>query len=218
MPVVTALEAHQRNNERVKLYLDDEFVMDLPLIQAASLRRGQCLTDGEIAALADAKASQSAYDSALRYLSYRPRSAEEARHYLGKKGVSHSVQEAVIERLQRHGYLDDVAFAEFWLADRERFKPMAARALRYELRQKGIADDIIEAQLTDIDAPASAYRAASGRVRRHRGRTRQVFRQKLSAFLRRRGFDFETINDVVLRLQRELTETEDGYFREEAAE
>ena len=218
MPIVTAIEMHQRKKERVKLFLDDEYAMDLPLLRAAILRPGQQLTQAEVDALADDDAAQTAYEMAVRFLSYRPRSADEVRRYLARKAVPDSLQQEVIERLERLGYVDDVAFAEFWLADRERFKPMAPRALRYELRQKGVADHIIDAQLSDVNASASAFRAASKRVHRFRGSTRQQFREKLSGFLRRRGFAGDVIIDVVRQMQRELAETDSEYFRVAATE
>ncbi len=213
MPVVTALEAHQRDRERVRLYLDDEYAMDLPLSQARTLQRGQCLTDCEIAALGDAEAARKAYDRALRFLGYRARSREEVRRNLAGKDVPAPLIDDVIERLERRGYVDDVAFAEYWLAERQRSKPMAPRALRYELRAKGVDDDIIDDLLSQFDEGAAADRAARAKLPRYRGRTRAAFRDKLGGLLRRRGFVGETIRDVVLQLQKELEESEPGYFR-----
>ncbi len=218
MPIITALEVHHRNNDRVKLFLDDNFVMDLPSLQAATLHQGQCLTRAEVDALAEAKAIQSAYDRALRFLSYRPRSAEEVRRNLEKNAIAEAVIPAVMERLNERAYLDDLAFARFWLENRDRFKPMGPRALRYELRQKGIDGAIIDSVLSEVDAEDAAYRAAQSRITRYRGSTRQVFRRKLSDMLRRRGFDSETIYAVVLRLQQELEESEDGYYDRDADE
>ena len=218
MPTVTALEAHQRKKDRVKLYLDDEYAMDLPLKDAVGLSPGQPLTDAEIEALGEAGALQSAVDRAVRYLASRPRSREEVRRHLVKKGMPGSLVAAAIDRLQQHGYVDDAAFAEFWLANRDRFKPMAPRALRYELRQKGLADEIIDRALARVDAADAAYRAAQGRAPRFRGRSRDEFRHKTSAMLRRRGFSTGTIIDAVLRLQRELEETEPGYFRSDTVD
>ncbi len=215
MPVITALEVHQRNKERVRLFLDDEYALDLPLLQAASLRRGQCLTANEVAALVDAEAVQSAVDRALHYLSYRPRSSEEVRRQLVKKKIPEAHIAAAIERLKQRGYLDDLAFARFWISNRDRFKPMAPRALRYELRQKGIDEAIIDSSLAEIDADDSAYRAAEVRLSRYQGCTHQEFRHKLGAMLRRRGFGTETINDVLLRLQAELAASNPGYFNDE---
>ena len=120
--------------------------------------------------------------------------------------------------MQRLGYLDDLAFAEFWLDNRTRFKPMGPRALRYELRSKGIADEIIESLLEDIEADDAAYRAANGRVNRMKGTTRRAFRRALSGMLRRRGFEADTIRDIVLRLERELEAEDQDYFLPDAAE
>lgn len=218
MAVVTALEMHHRNKDRVKLYLDDEYAMDLPLTEAAGLSRGQPLTDAEIEALGEAGALQNAVDRAIRYLSRRPRSTEEVRRHLVKNGLPASLAASVIDQLLQRGYVDDVAFAEFWLANRERFKPMAPRALRYELRQKGLADEIIDPVLARVDAADAAYRAAQGRLPRFQGRSWAEFRHKMSAMLRCRGFSAETIIDVLLRLRRELEEAEPSYFRSDKAD
>lgn len=212
MPVVTALEVHRRDKERVKLYLDDEYVIDLPLMQAARLSRGQKLTPAEVSDLSDAGALQAAFDRAVRFLAYRPRSIEEVRRHLDKKEVPDSHIAAVIERLLRRGYVDDMEFARFWVANRDRFKPMGSRALRYELRQKGVDDEIINSLLAEFDEEESAYRAAQARMSRYRGFTRQAFRQKLGALLRRRGFSEFTISDVALRLQEEFESSDPGYF------
>lgn len=216
MPVITALEVHQRNKDRVKLFLDDAFAMDLSSLQASQLAPGQSLTQAEVDALSEAKALQSAYDRALRFLSYRPRSADEVRRHLERNAVAKVVVAVVIERLNERGYLDDLAFAQFWLENRNRFKPIAPRALRYELRQKGVDDAIVESVLSEVDVEEAAYRAAQSRVTRYRGSTRQVFRSKLYGLLRRRGFDSEAIYAVVGRLQNELERSEDGYFERDA--
>jgi regulatory protein len=212
MPVITSLEVHQRDKERVRLYLDDEYALDLPLMEAARLHRGQSLTESEVAELTGAGDLQSAFDRAVRFLSYRPRSIEEVRRHLVKKNVPDSSIAVVIERLRQRGYVDDVEFARFWIANRDRFKPMGVRALRYELRQKGVDDEIVNATLAEVDENESAYRAAQARASRYKGNTRESFRHKLSAMLRRCGFSEYTINDVTLQLQAELGERDPGYF------
>ncbi len=218
MPVITALEVNKRDKERVKLYLDDEFILSLPRVEAARLIIGQPLSQREVEALADTDAEQRAFDRALRFLSFRPRSAQEVRRNLKKHKVDDAHIAPVLERLERLGYLDDVGFAKFWLENRARFKPMGPRALRYELRSKGVADDIIETLLTDIDADEAAYRAAAGRANRIKRTTRQAFRRKLNGLLRRRGFEADTIRDVVLRLEREFEAADADYFLPGAAE
>ena len=216
MPVVTGLEIHQRDKESVRLTLDDEYTLDLPLIEAARLRSGQTLTNSEVDQLADAGRLQNACELALRFLSYRPRSAEEVRRHLVKKKVADSQIAEALERLRQRGYVDDMEFARFWIANRCRFKPMGLRALQYELRQKGVDDEIVDALMVEVDEEASAFRAAQSRISRYRGSARQAFQHKLGAMLRRRGFDEYTIRDVVSRLQLELEERDPGYFQDDA--
>src|ERR1041385_6540003 len=104
---ITALAVQRNNKERVNVYLDDEFAFGLTMIEAARLRKGQQLTDAEIATLKSTDDVQKAYDSAVRYLGQRPRSAAEVRHNLTGKEVDVSVIDEVIGRLETQGYLDD---------------------------------------------------------------------------------------------------------------
>ncbi|MCY4146919.1 MAG: RecX family transcriptional regulator [Chloroflexi bacterium] len=216
MPVITALKTHRRNKERVKLYLDDEYAFQLPLLEAAGLSCGQELRQQEIAALLEAGALQNAYDRAVRFLARRPRSAEEVRRYLLSKEVGVSVIAVVLERLQARAWLDDVEFARYWVDQRQRHKPMGARALRYQLRQKGVAEAVIEAALECLDETDAAYRVAQSRLARYRGQTPRAFRQKLGGLLMRRGFAAETVRQTTMRCQQEIDEEDSEYFHREA--
>ncbi len=120
--------------------------------------------------------------------------------------------DAALERLTAFGYIDDRAFADLWVRDRMTFKPMSPRALRYELRQKGISGDVIDAALADLDAEDAAYRAAEAQARRFRGSERHEFQTKLGAFLQRRGFSYEVVRSTVRRLVQELDAETPDYF------
>jgi regulatory protein len=212
MPVVTALEIQKRNKERVNVYLDNEYAFSLEIMAAAQLRKGQELDDNEIADLRDQDDVTRAVDRAVRFLSYRPRSITEVRRNLAEKKVDDAVIDAAIERLKNLGYLDDRSFAAYWVENRDQFKPLSERALRYELRQKGIADSIIKGVLDDLDEAGAAYRAAQSQVRRHRHKTHDEFRAKISAFLQRRGFGYDVIREAVDQLIIEIENEEPDYF------
>lgn len=215
MPKVTALEVQKRNKERVNVYLDGEFAFGLDIMAAAALRRGQELSKAEIDQMQAQDEVSKAVERALRFLSYRPRSVGEVRRNLAKKPYPEPVIDAAIERVIRLGYLDDAAFANFWVENRDTFKPLSPRALRYELRQKGVADEHIAAALADVDDHDAAYRAAQGRVRRYQHKSREEFRQKLGAFLQRRGFNYGTIRDVLEQLINELESQDLEFFTDE---
>lgn len=200
MGVITLLEVQKRNKERVNVYLDHAYAFSVTLMDAARLKKGQTLTPADVAALKTEDDLTRAVERAARFLSHRPRSIAEVRRNLAEKSVDESVISAAIERLETMGYLDDVAFARFWVQNRVMFKPLGTRALRYELRQKGVSDPIIAQVLDEVDAAENAYRAALKQASRLRVQDRTEFRAKMSSFLQRRGFDYATISDVIERL------------------
>ena len=203
---ITALKPQKKNRERVNVYLDGRYTFSLTAIEAATLRRGQFLSDQEIKDLLERDSFQKAYDRALRFLSYRPRSEGEMRRYLQGKRVSPAIEAEVVERLTLAGLLDDQAFASYWVENRESFKPRGRHALRYELRQKGLGEEIIALALEDIDEEDSAYRALINRAGRIAPLDRGAFRKKLGSFLRRRGFSYEAINAALERAGQEMVE------------
>ncbi|MGA9348702.1 MAG: RecX family transcriptional regulator [Anaerolineae bacterium] len=201
---ITALKIQKRNPQRVNVFLDGRYAFSLAAIEAAKLRRGQVLSDEDIEGLKERDSFEKAHDRALRFLSYRPRSEAELRRYLQGKAVPPTIEEEVIERLTRAKLLDDLAFARYWVENRESFNPRGLRMLRYELRQKGLSEDTIAQALMDLDEEESAYRVALRRGRRLAHLDQVSFRKKLGAHLLRRGFSHEVVNLAVERTWQEL--------------
>lgn len=213
--VISALEVQKHDQERVSVFLDGEYAFSLSAIEAAKLHKGQQLSAADIERLRDADGVIRAVDSAARFLSYRPRSSQEIRRHLSDKEFTPETIDAALERLRALGYLDDVAFCRFWVENRTAFKPLGKRALRYELRQKGIADSIITEVLGEQDDRELAYQAAQPRINRLRGSSKAEFRKKLSDFLARRGFAFDVCREVIEQLAEELTASDPPFFATE---
>jgi regulatory protein len=205
---ITALKYQKKNPDRVSVYLDGRFAFGLPAIVAARLKPGQVLSEAQVEALQAEGNQEKEYNRTLDYLSYRPRSRREIELYLQKRGAGQDQIEAIITRLERAGLLDDQAFAQFWVENRERFRPRGLRALRYELRNKGVSDEIIDLALEGVDAPESAYRSAAKKVRQLRDRDRRTFYRKMIEFLSRRGFAYEVAREVADRYWSELEREE----------
>ncbi len=201
---ITSLQAQKKRKDRVSVFLDGQYAFGVKDIVAARLRVGQKLSDEEIAGLKDQDAFEEAYNSALHFLSYRPRSTTEVEWNLRGKGVPDVMIEGVIERLTHAGLLNDLDFAEYWVEQRERFKPRSARMLRHELKQKGIASQYIDQALQGLDEADSARRLARKRVRRYAHLEREEFRRKMIGYLQRRGFRYPTIKPIVEELWQEI--------------
>ncbi len=205
---VTALTAQKRNPQRVNVFLDGEFAFGLSRIVAAWLRVGQVIGDEKIEQLKYEDGREVAYQQALKYLGYRPRSQAEVRQHLESQDLPPAAIQDALDRLDRNGLLNDSRFAQTWIENRSEFRPRGRRALAYELKHLGVSPQVVEQSLEGIDESELAYRAALKQVRKYENLDRLAFRQKLYAFLARRGFSYEISNPVVARLWTELHETE----------
>jgi regulatory protein len=195
---ITALTVQKRNPDRVNVYLDGEFAFGLSRIVAAWLEHGRLLSQQEIEELVRKDTSEVAFQKAIKLLNYRPRTGHEIRQKLQQKGFEPGQIEQVMERLISANLIQDEKFAASWLESRNQFCPSSQRVLRYELRSKGIEDEIIEEALKgSAEDLELAQRAAQKMVRRLTNLDWQEFRKKLSAFLARRGFSYETVSQVV---------------------
>lgn len=197
---ITDIKTQTRNRRRVNVYLDGQYGFSLGLDVAASVSRGDSLSDEEIENLRARDAEEIAYNKCLKYLAYRPRSTGEVRRYLREKGVSAEVSGLVAGRLERVGLLDDRAFARYWVENRETFRPRGRRLLRQELREKGIDEELVAEVLAGVDEESSAFRAALSKAPRYARLDDEGFRAKMSGFLRRRGFDYEVVRGTVSRV------------------
>jgi len=137
--------------------------------------------------------------AALRYLEARPRSTSEVRRRLLIRGYRADLVDGCLERLLDLGVLDDEAFARTWVESRDRARPRGERALRSELRGKGIdrqvVDEILETRSTE--QPAADAEAARRVLERHARALDRIAdprerRNRAYALLARNGFDPET--------------------------
>lgn len=154
--------------------------------------------------------------SAYQFLNYQPRSEKEVRDNLKKKQTPDEIIEKIVEKLKERRFLNDLTFAQMWVDSRLRVKPRSQFVLKMELKQKGIAEDIIESVLhkavnegqSDI---VQARTLVEKKIRRYKGMEKQVVYQKLGGVLARKGFSWDiskrVIDEVLVSLQPENDQT-----------
>ena len=208
---ITALEPQVNNPERINLYVDGHFLLGVnaEIVLKMGLQVEQELLPEQLEQLRSEEAEQQAVDRALNYLSFRPRSREEVRRYLRRKETPPEIIEAALARLDRLDFVNDRAFAEFWIETRGQFNPRGAHALKNELRMKGVEREVVDELVDDEQDEERALRA---------GRKKAMslvnvpnmdyarFRNRLGPFLQRRGFGYDVTTRTVRALWEELKE------------
>lgn len=204
--IVTAVE-RERGRRRVKLYLDGQFVLALGRELAAEhgVHPGRTMTARELATLTEAEGRRSAMESALRLLSYRPRSEQELRDRLRRKDFPAGVIEATLRRLRELGYVDDEAFARFWAEARQASRPRSGRLLAAELRRRGVSPETAQAATQAISDEQVAYGLAQRRLPALRRLTQRTFRERLGRYLTSRGFSYEVARGTIDRCWAEIS-------------
>ncbi len=155
-------------------------------------------------------------EAAGRFLEARSRSVGEVRRRLGSAGYRPDLVEGAIAKLIEFGVLDDEAFARAWVESRDRARPRGERAIREELRIKGIdrgTADLVLAERREAAVEAgedgsgvTPDRVAAERLlAKHRRALERVAdprqrRQRAYALLARNGFDPETCREVAATL------------------
>jgi regulatory protein len=140
-------------------------------------------------------------------LRVRPRSVAEARQRLSEKGFGTEAIDATIRRAMDADQLDDAAFAKLWVRDRMWHHPISRAAVRQELRDKGISQELIERTLLAEYSPARemqlAAELAEARIHKLRGLDPETRRNRAVAYLSRRGFPRDLIHRVLSSMNEE---------------
>jgi regulatory protein len=197
MRTITDLVIQKRDKDRVSVFLDGQYAFGLAAPVAAELKLGQQLSLEDIEVLEGKEQIEKAKKSALRFVSYRPRSVFEVQTHLKRKTFEQEIIDLVVDYLENLELLDDVKFAHYWVEQRETFRPRSRFALGQELSQKGINREIIEEAVGEVDERAAAMRAAEKKVYRWTDLPEEAFNKKMAGFLRRRGFSFEIIKEIL---------------------
>lgn len=201
MPQITKIKA-QKNKKRVNIYLDGKFAfgLDADNFLKAGLKVGQKLTEKQVDDLIFKNEFQKLLDKALRLISRRPRSEKEIRDYLKRRKSPSKLIEAVVKKLKQLNQINDSAFASWWVEQRSTFRPRGKFGLTMELRQKGIEEKIIKKVIQKkVNELSLATKAAQKKFKTYKNLPREERYQKMSAFLARRGFSWETIKKVVAK-------------------
>ena len=195
MPVITDIQQQRGRASRFSIFVDERFVFGLDELEfsASGLRIGREMSRQEVEDWQSRSAAGKAYSAALHYLSYRRRSRSELSSHLRGKDCEEATIELTLKRLADLGLVDDLVFANTWIADRMRLQPRSRAVLIAELRHKGIAAEVIDIALGEIvpDEELESLRRLIAKKRSHYDEV------KLVQYLRSKGYNYGLIKEAI---------------------
>lgn len=207
MPIVTSLKP-QRDGKRVNVYMDGDFAfgIDLDNLVKFGIKIEKEFSKEEIDKIVYEAEFHKTFSKLLNFATLRPRSEKEINDWLLRK-LKKSLSEKFFlkqslrlrHRLNKLELIDDVKFAKWWVGQRLEFKQKSKREMQFELKQKGINQQIIKDVFadSDIDEELLAKKQFEKNKYKWKKFDEKTQKEKASAFLARKGFNWETIKSVV---------------------
>lgn len=199
---ITSVEK-TRNKNMVRIYIDDSYSFTIPEEDYIknNLYEETEISQEKLELIRNNVLVHAARERAVRFLTFRDRSEHEIHNKLIEVGFDEYVASKATNELKTIGYLDDTRFAMKYLSERIRTKALSKKSLGFELRNKGIAQEIIEKALSEfeIDDYEIALREAKKKFAKYDLKDKKV-EQRLYRFLLHRGFSYEIVGKVMREL------------------
>ena len=191
-PIVGAIEPDPRRPGAVRLFVNGQLYCTVDAEAVADLRPGASLDGDRAAAVTRAADEEAAYRTVLRALHRRAHARADLARRLIRRGHAAAAVEAALVRAERHGFLDDAAFAAHFVQTRSERGRGPARLTR-DLLALGVARAVIDRAVAerwppDADRSAAPTALAARRAVQLGELPRPVKRRRLLAYLARRGF------------------------------
>jgi regulatory protein len=196
---ITNIKQAVKNPERVNVFVDGkyEFSLDVTQLLDLKLKVGQEITVEQLSEFKKISEYGKLYQRTLEWVLSRPRSEKETSDYLYKKIYEKKLDKEyinqIIEKLEKKKYLNDEAFAKWYVENRFVKKGISKKRLSLELAKKGISREIVERVLKDSgrDEKEEILKIIAKKRARYDD-------DKLIQYLGRQGFSYELAKDLVL--------------------
>jgi regulatory protein len=198
---ITAIRLEKtRLMPRAVLELADRPAVYVLQRDAARLKEGDRLAEDRLQDLQQRYHRRAAYLQAVRFLGPRDRSAKEVAEHLDGKGWDGAACADALTKLRDEGYVNDLRFAQNWVAQRCRTAPRSRLAVSQELNRKGIERRTILKAVAAMDEEALALACARKKRRQWQRFNGDERRRRITAFLQRKGFPYEACRKAAASL------------------
>jgi regulatory protein len=142
----------------------------------------------------------------LNKLTRGPRSKTQLAKHLADRQVPQEIAQALLDRFEEVGLIDDASYAEAFARDRRASRGLAKSSLKRELNAAGISAALAEAALEQFDANDDLDLAVSLVHKRWSSVSKlewQARQRRLAGYLGRRGFSSAAISEAIKIVERE---------------
>ncbi|GAA0862397.1 recombination regulator RecX [Paraclostridium tenue] len=204
MPIITKIEAQQKNEDRVNIYLNDQFFMGIykELVFTLNLKKGMEIDEEVLKNMLYDEMYIKAKNKALNILSKAPQSEKNIINKLSND-FDEDIIEDVLVFLRKYNFVNDEDLAQRITNTNLKLNKCGKNRIKQNLYNKGIDRNTIDSVVSDIDSDVefeNAMYLAKKRYERVKNEDRNKIYQKISQHLAYKGFGYDIIKRVLNKL------------------
>lgn len=204
MAVITKIESQKKNQDRVNIYVNNEFFMAIytELVYSFNLKKGIEIDENQLKNLLKDEMYIKAKNKALNILSKADQSEKKIKEKLSSEFEEDTIDN-VIDFLKRNNFINDDILAQKIVNTNINLNKCGKNKIKQNLYIKGIDKNSINEALSEIDDNIeyeNAMYLAKKRYNRVKNEDKRKIYQKISQHLAYKGFNYDIIKRVLNKL------------------
>lgn len=204
MAIITKIEAQKRSDDRVNIYVNEEFFMSIfkELVFTFNLKKGDDIDENHLKEILKDEMYIKAKNKALSILSKADQSERKIREKLSADFEENTI-ESVIDFLKKYNFINDAMLAQRIVNTNVNLNKCGKNRIKQNLYNKGIDRQSIDEAVSEIDSDLefeNAMYLAKKRYERVKNEDKRKAYQKISQHLAYKGFDYDIIKRVLNKL------------------
>lgn len=193
----------KKGNKDVTIQFDDNnfLILAVEVFLKSDLKKGDEISEDRFSSLIEQNKLFHIKQRAFRLLGRRMHSASELRRKLWNKDYEQKLIDEVIQDLKNNDYLNDEDFIREFVAEKTKKKSWSSKKVKSELLKRGIDNKLIDEMLKGKQGDSEIENAIKLANKKYDQLIRKKLepkelRNKLSAFLFSKGFEYDLIKQV----------------------
>lgn len=204
MAIITKIEAQKKSEDRVNVYVNDEFFMAIfkELVFTFNLKKGDEIEQEHLQSILKDEMFIKGKNKALSIISKADQSEKKIREKLSAD-FEEDVIDRVIDFLKEYNFINDTILAQKIVNTNVNLNKCGKNRIKQNLYNKGIDKESIDDAVSEIDSDVefeNAMYLAKKRYERVKKEDKRKVYQKISQHLAYKGFNYDIIKRVLNQL------------------
>lgn len=201
MGIITSIESTRKNDNRKNIFVDEKCVCSLSefCVFKNKLRQDMEITEEQLQTMQIESDVEMFFPKIVKMQTKNMKTTKQVKDYLEQQGLLQQTIHIVLGKLDEYKYVNDEVYAKRYL---ERYKKSKGiQKIKYELRQKGVEDEIIDRVLGAVSNQCEEVWELSIKYMKNKQANYENY-TKLVRYLTSKGFGMEDIRVVLQRLRK----------------